>query len=69
LLCEFRNGLSTKRCTGGYDPIAPFTVYAGAPARSINLTTAFVDPDASNAVQLSVSLPSSTGTFTIALDG
>jgi len=48
--------------------IAPFTVYAGAPARSIDLTTAFTDPDASNAVQLSVSLPSSTGTFTIALD-
>ena len=50
-------------------PIAPFTLYAGAPARSIDLTTAFADPDASNAVQLSVSLPSSTGTFTIALDG
>ncbi len=50
-------------------PIAPFTVYAGAPARSIDLATAFADPDASNAVQLSVSLPSSTGTFTIALDG
>src|SRR6266480_1373316 len=49
--------------------IAPFTVYAGAPARSIDLTTACADPDASNAVQLSVSLPSSTGTFTIALDG
>ena len=48
--------------------IAPFTVYAGAPARAIDLTTAFADPDASNAVQLSVSLPSSTGTFTIALD-
>ena len=42
---------------------------AGAPARSIDLTTAFADPDASSAVQLSVSLPSSTGTFTIALDG
>ena len=50
-------------------PVAPFTVYAGAPARSIDLTTAFADPDASDAVQLSVSLPSSTGTFTIALDG
>ena len=49
-------------------PIAPFTVFAGAPARSIDLTTAFADPDASNAVQLSVSLPSSTATFTIALD-
>jgi cyclophilin family peptidyl-prolyl cis-trans isomerase len=50
-------------------PIVPFTVYAGAPARSIDLTTAFADPDASNAVQLNVSLPSSTGIFTIALDG
>jgi cyclophilin family peptidyl-prolyl cis-trans isomerase len=49
-------------------PIAPFTVFAGAPARSIDLTTAFADPDASNAVQLSVSLPSSTATFAIALD-
>jgi len=26
-------------------PIAPFTVFAGAPARSIDLTTAFSDPD------------------------
>jgi hypothetical protein len=50
-------------------PIALFTVFAGAPARSIDLTTAFFDPDASNAVQLGVSLPSSTGIFTIALDG
>ena len=50
-------------------PIAPFTVFAGAPARSIDLTTAFSDPDASNAVQQGVSLPSSTGIFTIALDG
>jgi len=41
-------------------PIAPFTVFAGPPARSIDLTTAFSDPDASNAVQLGVSLPSST---------
>jgi hypothetical protein len=48
---------------------APFTVFAGAPARSIDLTTAFSDPDASNVVQLGVSLPSSTGIFTIALDG
>jgi hypothetical protein len=50
-------------------PIAPFTIYAGAPARSIDLTTAFADPDGSNAVQLSVLLPSGTGTFIIALDG
>ncbi len=50
-------------------PIAPFTVFAGGPARSIDLTTAFSDPDASNAVQQGVSLPSSTGIFTIALDG
>src|SRR4029077_11938515 len=39
LLGDFRDGLSTKRCTGGYDPIAPFTVFGGAPARSIDLTT------------------------------
>jgi len=50
-------------------PIAPFTVFAGAPARSIDLTTAFSDPDVSNSVQPGVSLPSSTGIFTIALDG
>src|SRR6266513_4938949 len=50
-------------------PIEPFTVFAGGPARSIDLTTAFSDPDASNAVQQGVSLPSSTGVFTIALDG
>ena len=50
-------------------PIAPFTVFAGAPARLIDLTTAFSDPDASNAVQLGVSLPSSMSIFTIALDG
>jgi cyclophilin family peptidyl-prolyl cis-trans isomerase len=50
-------------------PIAAFTEYAGAPARSIDLTAAFSDPDASNAVQMSVLLPSSTGFFNIALDG
>ncbi len=50
-------------------PIAAFTEYAGAPARSIDLTTAFSDPDASNAVQMAVFLPSSTGFFNIALDG
>lgn len=50
-------------------PIAAFTEYAGAPARSIDLTTVFSDPDASAAVQLSVLLPSSTGVFNIALDG
>src|SRR5438045_7910540 len=50
-------------------PIAPFTIFAGAPARSIDLTAAFADPDTSNAVQFSVLLPSSTGTFNIALDG
>jgi cyclophilin family peptidyl-prolyl cis-trans isomerase len=50
-------------------PIAPFAVFAGAPERSIDLTTAFSDPDASNAVQLGVSLPSGTGIFNIALDG
>jgi len=50
-------------------PIAAFTEFAGAPARSIDLTTAFSDPDASNAVQMAVLLPSSTGFFNIALDG
>ncbi len=50
-------------------PIAAFTEFAGAPARSIDLTSVFRDPDASTAVQLSVLLPSSTGTFNIALDG
>ena len=50
-------------------PIAAFTEYAGAPARSIDLTAVFSDPDASNAVQMSVLLPSSTGFFNIALDG
>lgn len=50
-------------------PIAAFTEYAGAPARSIDLTAVFRDPDASNAVQMSVLLPSSTGFFNIALDG
>jgi len=50
-------------------PIAGFTEYAGAPARSIDLTAVFSDPDASNAVQMSVLLPASTGFFNIALDG
>jgi len=50
-------------------PIAAFTEYAGAPARSIDLTAVFSDPDASNAVQMSVLLPASTGFFNIALDG
>jgi cyclophilin family peptidyl-prolyl cis-trans isomerase len=50
-------------------PIAAFTEFAGAPARSIDLTAAFSDPDASNAVQMAVLLPSSTGFFNIALDG
>jgi hypothetical protein len=50
-------------------PIVSFTVFAGGPARSIDLTMAFSDPDTSNAVQQGVSLPSSTGIFTIALDG
>jgi cyclophilin family peptidyl-prolyl cis-trans isomerase len=50
-------------------PIAGFTEYAGAPARSIDLTAVFSDPDASNAVQMSVLLPAITGFFNIALDG
>ncbi|HKS31982.1 MAG TPA: peptidylprolyl isomerase, partial [Chthoniobacterales bacterium] len=50
-------------------PIAAFTEFAGAAARSIDLTAAFSDPDGSNAVQMAVLLPSSTGFFNIALDG
>jgi cyclophilin family peptidyl-prolyl cis-trans isomerase len=50
-------------------PIVAFTEFAGAPARSIDLTTAFSDPDASTAVSMAVLLPSSTGFFNIALDG
>ena len=53
LLGDFRNGLSTKRCTGGYDPDCAIHGFCCAPARSIDLTTAFSDP----------------GIFTIALDG
>lgn len=45
--------------------IADFTEYAGAPARSIDLTTAFADPDASAAVRLTTVL----GTIDIALFG
>ena len=50
-------------------PVAAFTEYAGAPARSLDLTTVFKDPDASAAVQLTALLPSGSGTFNIALDG
>jgi cyclophilin family peptidyl-prolyl cis-trans isomerase len=50
-------------------PITAFTEFAGAPARSIDLTTAFSDPDASTAVSMAVLLPSSTGFFNVALDG
>ena len=45
--------------------IANFTEYAGAPARSIDLTTAFSDPDVSNAVRISTVL----GNIDIALYG
>src|SRR5256885_12096447 len=45
--------------------IADFTEYAGAPARSIDLTTAFSDPDVSNAVRLTTVL----GNIDIALFG
>src|SRR5437763_14388195 len=50
-------------------PIARVTEFAGAAARSIDLSAAFADPDGSNAVQFSVLLPSSTGSFNIVLDG
>ena len=46
-------------------PIADFTVYAGTPARSIDLTTVMADPDASNAVRMTTVL----GTFDLALFG
>src|SRR3954469_8142881 len=45
--------------------IADFTEYAGAPARSIDLTTAFSDPDVSNAVRMTTVL----GNIDIALFG
>jgi len=49
LLCDFRNGLSTKRCTGGYDPdcaianrdwfVLPVERAPGASQESAVLTT------------------------------
>jgi cyclophilin family peptidyl-prolyl cis-trans isomerase len=45
--------------------IADFTEYAGAPARSIDLTTAFSDPDVSNAVRITTVL----GNIDVALFG
>src|SRR3954463_14153934 len=45
--------------------IANFTEYAGAPARTIDLTTAFSDPDVSNAVRMTTVL----GNIDIALFG
>lgn len=47
------------------NPIADFTVYAAAPARSIDLATVFTDPDVSNAVRMTTVL----GSFDIALFG
>src|SRR6478672_558076 len=47
------------------NPIADFTEYAGAPARSIDLNATFSDPDASNAVRLTTLL----GNIDIALFG
>jgi hypothetical protein len=48
LLGDFHNGLSTKRCTGGYDPDCAIHGFCCAPARSIDLTTAFSDARASS---------------------
>ncbi|HKP93187.1 MAG TPA: peptidylprolyl isomerase [Chthoniobacterales bacterium] len=45
--------------------IANFTEYAGAPARSLDLSTAFSDPDVSNAVRFTTVL----GNFDVALFG
>ena len=47
------------------NPIADFTEYAGAPAKSIDLAVAFSDPDVSNAVRFSTVL----GNFDVALYG
>lgn len=47
------------------NPIADFTAYAGTPARSIDLSTVFSDPDVSAAVRMTTVL----GTFDIALFG
>src|SRR5688572_23186085 len=47
------------------NPVADFTVYAGTPARSIDLGTVFGDPDASNAVRMTTVL----GSFDIVLFG
>jgi Peptidyl-prolyl cis-trans isomerase (rotamase) - cyclophilin family len=66
---DLDNGLRAKRCPGCDDADCSIHGIAGAPARSIDLTAVFSDPDASNAVQMSVLLPSSTGFFNIALDG
>jgi peptidyl-prolyl cis-trans isomerase A (cyclophilin A) len=47
------------------NPIADYTQYAASPARSIDLSTVFSDPDVSNAVRMTTVL----GTFDIALFG
>ena len=47
------------------NPIADFTIYAGTPARSIDLAAVFADPDVSNAVRMTTVL----GTIDIALFG
>jgi cyclophilin family peptidyl-prolyl cis-trans isomerase len=47
------------------NPIADFTVYAGAPARWIDLSEVFTDPDMSHAVRMTTVL----GAFDIALFG
>jgi cyclophilin family peptidyl-prolyl cis-trans isomerase len=46
-------------------PIADFTIYAGTPARSIDLAAVFADPDVSNAVRMTTVL----GAIDIALFG
>jgi cyclophilin family peptidyl-prolyl cis-trans isomerase len=47
------------------NPVADFTEYAGAPAKSIDLTTVFSDPDVSNAVRMVTVF----GTIDVALFG
>src|SRR5687767_8183027 len=47
------------------NPVADFTVYAAAPARSLDLASFFADPDASSAVRMTTVV----GTFDLALFG
>jgi cyclophilin family peptidyl-prolyl cis-trans isomerase len=65
LLAASAFSLSAQNVGPTATQIADFTEYAGAPAQSIDLTTAFTDPDVSNAVRFSTVL----GSFDVALFG